>query len=226
MKERRRTTTRRIAGWIGLLLAAGAGAQAILTPTLTPIFAEDFSQVAVGGMPEGFLILNDNNFQVKEEGGNRFLHLPGAPLDDYGVMFGSGSREDWGAQARFHGTRQGRRFPAFGVSVNGVAGYRVQVAPAKRAIELFKGDQVKASVAYEWESGTWTLIRIQVKKTGEGKWLVQGKAWPEGAREPGEWMVTWEETESPIAGRAAVWGKPFSGTPIQFDDLKVLPLEK
>ncbi|MGE3309176.1 MAG: hypothetical protein AB7O66_04335 [Limisphaerales bacterium] len=234
MNERRRTTTRWIAGWKGLGIAAGAAAwigmgieaRADDSATLKPILAEDFSSVAVGSMPDGFLILNDNNFQVKEEDGNRFLHLPGAPLDDYGVMFGSGASENWGAQARIHATRQGRRFPAFGVSVNGVAGYRVQVAPAKRAIEIFKGDEVKASVEYAWESGTWTLIRVQVKKTGEGRWLVQGKAWPDGSKEPADWLVTWEETETPIAGRAAIWGKPFAGTEIRFDDLKVLPVGK
>jgi hypothetical protein len=221
MNELRRTW--RTLGWVSLLVAGTAGAWA--AEPLAPTFTQDFSQVAVGKIPESFLVL-DGQFEVKEADGNRFLELPGAPLDSYGVMFGSGAREDWGAQARFLGTGQGRRYPVFGVSLNGVAGYRVQVSPAKRAIELLKGDEVKVTFAFVWETGTWTQVRIQVRKVSEGSWKVEGKAWKDGTPEPANWMVVWNESETPIAGRAAIWGKPFSGTPIGFDDLKILPLEK
>lgn len=221
MNVRRRTW--RTLGWVGLLMAGALGAPA--ADPITPTFSQDFSQVAVGKIPDGFLVL-DGQFDVKEDSGNRFMELPGAPLDSYGVMFGPSGKEDWGAQARFSGTGQGRRYPVFGVSVNGVAGYRVQVSPAKRAIELLKGDEVKATFAFVWESGTWTQVRIQVRKVSEGAWKVEGKAWKDGTHEPADWMATWHETEAPIAGRAAVWGKPFSGTAIRFDDLKVLPVER
>lgn len=220
MKELRRTW--RMLGWVGLLI--GSPLTNAAEPA-APTFSQDFSQVAVGKIPEGFLVL-DGQFEVKEEAGNRYLELPGAPLDSYGVMFGAGGKEDWGAQARFFGTSQGRRYPVFGVSLNGVAGYRIQVSPAKRAIELMKGDDVKATFAFVWESGTWTNVRIQVRKVSEGQWKVEGRAWKDGTLEPSEWMAVWAESEVPIAGRAAVWGKPFSGTLIRFDDLKVLPLEK
>jgi len=221
MNELRRTW--RTMGWVGLLMA-GASVGWAAEPS-TPTFSQDFTQVAVGKIPDSFLVL-DGLFEVKELNENRFLELPGAPLDSFGVMFGSGAREDWGARARFFGTGQGRRYPVFGVSVNGVAGYRIQVSPAKRAIELLKGDEVKATFAFVWETGTWTQVRIQVRKVSDGAWKVEGKAWKDGTREPVDWMATWNETETPIAGRAAVWGKPFSGTPIGFDDLKILPLEK
>jgi len=191
----------------------------------TPVFTEDFSRIEVGQVPDGFLVL-DGAFQVKADGAEKFLELPGAPLESYGLMFGSGNKEDWGAQARVFGTLRGRRFPVFGVSVNGVGGYRVVVAPAKRAIELLKGDEVKASAEFIWEDGTWTQVRVQIRKLADGTWKVEGKAWKDGEEEPSQWLVGWTEADSPVAGRAAVWGQPFAGTPIRFDDLRILPVTK
>ena len=211
----------RAIGLAGVLTASAVNVAAL---GATPIFTQDFSQTEVEKLPDGFLDLG-GLFAVKEEGGEKFMELPGAPLESYGVMFGPGKREDWGAQARFWGTSQGRRFPVFGVSINTVGGYRVQVAPAKRAIELLKGDEMKATSPFVWQTGTWTQVRIQIRKVGEGAWRVEGKAWKDGSAEPRDWMITWDERETPIAGRAVVWGNPFSGTPIRFDDLKILPLE-
>jgi len=207
---------------LALLLLAGlpgAGHAA------SPLFSEDFGKTELGKLPDGFLVL-DGQFGAQADGNAHFLELPGAPLDTFGVMFGPGGKEDWGAQASFHGTSQGRRSPVFGISVNGVGGYRAQVAPAKKALELLKGDAVVASVPFSWESGSWTIVRVEVRKVGDAAWKVQGKAWKNGTPEPAAWMVTWNETEAPIAGRPAAWGKPFAGTPIRFDDFKVWPAEK
>lgn len=204
----------------GLLLLAGA----LAVGGAEPLFREDFSKLPVGAPPDAFLIL-EGQFEVKEGDGNRFLELPGAPLESMGIMFGPAKQEDWSAQARFSGTGQGRRFPVFGVSVNGQSGYRVQVTPARKALELFKGEESKASVPFEWTQAGWTHLRVQIRKVGAA-WKVEGKAWKEGAAEPAAWMISWEETETPIPGRVAVWGKPFSGTPIRFDDLMILPATK
>lgn len=200
-------------GWMLFAVLRGWSAAA-------PDFAEDFSKLPVGKLPDTFLVL-DGQFSVREEGADRFVELPGAPLESYGVMFGPAKKENWGAKARLRGTGQGRRFPVFGLSLNGVAGYRLQVAPAKKAVELLKGDEVRASAPLTWESGTWTQLRVQVRKAASGGWVVEGKAWKDGTPEPATWMVTWNDTEEPVSGRAAVWGKPFSGTPIHFDDFEV-----
>jgi hypothetical protein len=77
-------------------------------------------------------------------------------------------------------------------------------------------------VPYTWASDTWTSLRIQVRKTGSS-WIIEGKAWPAGAPEPEKWMITTEEKESLPAGRAGIWGSPYSGLPIRFDDLLVIP---
>lgn len=185
-----------------------------------PLFDTDFSAAAVGEVPDGMLVL-DGQFAVREADGGRFLELPGAPLESFGVLWGPAKKDDVTATARAFGTGQGRRFPVFGVSLNGVAGYRVQVVPAKRAVELLKGDEVKATAPFAWTSGAWTRLRVQVRKAGDAEWVIEGRAWADGTPEPETWTVTWQEKDPPIAGRAAVWGKPFSGTPIRFDDLRL-----
>lgn len=189
------------------------------------LFANDFEKVVPGELPADSIVLA-GQFDVKEDAGNRFLELPGAPLDSFGFMFGPAGKENWSAQARIFATAAGRRFPVFGVSINGYNGYRAQVAPAKRALELLEGDEVRASVPFQWQSGSWTIIRVQLRKTSETAWKVEGKAWIEGTAEPSAWQVAWDETDPPLQGRSIVWGYPFSGTPIRFDDLKVLPAPK
>ena len=34
-------------------------------------------------------------------------------------------------------------------------------------------------------------------------------------------MISYDDTEEPVGGRASVLGSPFAGTPIWFDDLRV-----
>jgi hypothetical protein len=162
-------------------------------------------------------------FLVKQEGDSKFLELPGEPLDTFGLLFGPTSGAEVSASARFFGTKTGRKFPTFAVSVNGVGGYKLQVSPGKKALEIYKGDEPRMSVSYEWPSGTWTQLRIQVRKRGEKECVVEGKAWPAGSPEPKAWMITLTDPEQPSAGRAGIWGSPYSGTPIRFDDLLIVP---
>ena len=49
--------------------------QAAAPPSATDIYVAD-------------LLVLDGAFAVKAEGGNKFLELPGAPLDTYGLLFG------------------------------------------------------------------------------------------------------------------------------------------
>lgn len=200
-----------------LLGVHGAGA------STEPLFREDFSSQELGRLPQGFMRM-DGQFRVVETEGNRHLELPGSPLESFGVLFGPGRREDWNITARFHATRQGRRYPVFGLSLNGVSGYRLQVAPAKRELELLKGDIVLTGVPFEWTQDSWTHLRLQLRQAGETTWVIEGRAWKAGTPEPETWPILWKETTPPIAGRAGVWGQPFSGTPILFDDIEIHPL--
>jgi hypothetical protein len=185
-----------------------------------PLYSQNFEAAPLDKAPEDFMVLS-GAFVVKSEGDNKFLELPGSPLDTFGLLFGPAQQSDVSATGRFHGRKQGRKFPTFGISLNGVAGYRLQVNPAKKALELLKSDEAKAQVEYAWEADQWTALRIQVRHVG-AKWEIEGKAWPAARPEPANWMIKFEESQEPPSGRAGIWGMPFSGHPIRFDDLRVV----
>lgn len=185
-----------------------------------PLYENNFEKAEIGKLPED-LKFATGEFTVKGEGGNKLLELPGAPLDSFNVQFGPTESADVVVSARIYGTAKGRRYPTFGVGLNGVAGWRLQVSPAKKALELYKDQDVKASVTRDWKPGEWAWFRLQARRVKDGEWRIEGKVWTSGALEPAQWMITFDEKEEPVAGCASVFGSPFSGTPIWFDDLTV-----
>ena len=185
-----------------------------------PLYQNDFEKAEIGKVPDEFLVL-DGGFAVKEENGNKFLELPGAPLDSFGVLFGPTEKENLAVSARIFGTSKGRRAPTFAVALGGVGGYKLQVSPGKKTLELYKGDDLKKSADFDWQSGKWTTLVLQIIKAKDGEWKVQGKAWNEGTVEPAEWKIESTEAEQPPAGRPAILGSPYATTPIRYDDLKV-----
>jgi hypothetical protein len=204
------------------VLVVAALLPAVAVGGAKPLFEQDFSKVDLNQVPADFLVL-DGQFAVKEEGGNRFLELPGAPLDTFGALFGPSAPAGLQVSGRILSTKQGRKFPIFGVGVNGVPGFRLQVAPAKKALELFKGEELKLTVPFDWQSGEWTQFKLQIRKV-DGAFKVDGKVW-QGAMEPKDWQVRFEDKDETPAGRPAIWGMPVAGTPIRYDDLKVTAVE-
>ena len=198
------------------LLAVPAGAA-------EPLYKNDFESAEVGKMPSEMMVVA-GDFQVKQDKDGKYLELPGEPLDSFGFLFGPSVKDEVTASARFFGTKKGRKFPSFGVSLNGVGGYHLQGSSAKGALEFFKGDESKLSVPYTWTPDAWTMLRIAVRKSGTG-WVIEGKAWPAGSPEPEKPLISLEEPKEPSSGRAGIWGSPFSGTPIRFDDLLVESLK-
>jgi hypothetical protein len=188
------------------------------------LYREDFEKTAPGGVPEEFLVI-DGAFAVRDLDGNRVLELPGEPLETFGVLFGPNLTEPAAVRARFNGTRRGRRFPTFGAGLGGAEGYRLIVSANKDALELFSGEKPVAGVEYKWESGNWTELLLRIRRSGEGQWRIEGKVWRQGAPEPADWMIGLDLREPPPAGRASLWGSPFAGTPIQFDDLALMRVE-
>ncbi len=188
-----------------------------------PVYAADFESAEVGKAPKDFLVIA-GAFVVQEESGKKFLELPGSPLDTFGALFGPAKMEGLSVTGKFFATKTGRKFPAFGLSLNGAGGYRLQVSAAKKQIEIFKGDESRANAPFEWSDAVWFSLRIQARKTPAGAWVIEGKVWPAAKGEPATWSVSLEEKDAPAAGRPGVWGSPFSGTPIRFDDLTVTPI--
>ena len=189
-----------------------------------PIYENDFEKAELNKVPSDFLVL-DGQFAVKADGGNKFLELPGAPLDTFGVLFGPTEKEGVAVSARIFGTHKGRRYPTFAVGLNGqgTTAFRLQVSPARKALELYRGDEMTASAPYEWQPGAWTKLRLQVRKMKDDEWKVEGKAWTDGGKEPAAWTVSFDEKKQPVAGKASIWGSPYATTPIRFDDLRVAP---
>mgnify|MGYP002631057689 FL=1 len=186
-----------------------------------PLYSQGFEQTEAGKVPEGMLVL-EGGFEVKAVAGGKVLELPGAPLETFGVLFGPTEKDGLCVQARILGTGQKRRAPSMAVGLNGVGGYKLELSPAKKSLVLFKGEEVKATVPFEWQSGVWSQLKLQLRKTAAGAAL-EGKVWPHGGKEPAAWQITFTDKDPAPPGRPSIWGNPYSGTPIQFDDLIVTP---
>ena len=196
------------------------GLAALTIYAAEPLYQTNFEKTKTGEVPEDFLVL-DGDFSVKQEEGNKYLELPGAPLDAFGFMFGPSARHGNEISARMFGTKKGRRYPVFGIALNGVNGYRLQVAPAKRAIELLKGSAVMAKVPFRWGGGEWLRLALRVEQTGAAEWTVSGRVWADGKKAPAKPTITHKETKEPRNGKPSIWGSPYSGTPIRYDDIVV-----
>jgi hypothetical protein len=183
-------------------------------------YANDFQSAEVGSVPDDFLVLQ-GAFSVQEQDGHRFLELPGAPLESFGLLFGPTERANLAVSARVQTGARGRLYSTFGIGLNGVAGYRLQVSPARQALELYKADEPLAATPFNWRPDSWTMMRLRVRQLADDKWKVEGKAWEQGADEPAGWMIVLEDADSPPPGRPSLWASPFAGKPIRFDDLLV-----
>src|SRR3954454_19115309 len=82
------------------------------------LYSNNFETAEVDKVPDDMLVL-DGNFAVKQEDGNKFLELPGAPLDTFGVLFGPTTNANVAVAAKIYSTGKGRRYPVFGVGLNG-----------------------------------------------------------------------------------------------------------
>lgn len=205
---------------------AQAGGAKNAAPAAKAVYSQNFDQAELDKVPDGMLVL-DGGFAVKASASGKALELPGDPLETFGVLFGPSEKDGLCVQARISGTGKGRRFPVLAVGLNGVGGYKLQITPAKKALEIYKGEGVKASVPFDWQSGKWATLKFQLRPSGKaGEWLAEGMVWVEGAPEPAVWQITFTETAEPAPGRPSIWGLPFSGTPIQFDDLVVTPAKQ
>ena len=193
-------------------------------PSEKILFQSSFASAKTDAPPDGFMILG-GEFKVQEMDSKKILELPGSPLDDFGALFGPAQGENVVVRARIRSEGSRRLAPRFGVGLNGASGYRLLVVPSRKEVQLFKDQEAIASAPFEWESGAWTRLHLQVRKISDGKWRVEGKAWTDGKAEPPQWTITFDATAAPTAGKASVWGAPYSGKPVQFDELIVSSID-
>ncbi|MDB5294408.1 MAG: hypothetical protein JWO31_391 [Phycisphaerales bacterium] len=218
-----------------LAAADGAAVAPVSGKSPAAAYATDLSAMPVGKPPDELFILN-GGFKVVEAGGNKFLELPGNPLDSFGVLFGPEDQQAAEVSARISGTAAGRMFPEYGVGTNDAGGWKLWAMPGQGALALRKKDADEvARVPFAFADGKWTRLKLRVAPaaggggdkggggTGGGKWQVQGKAWADGEPEPAGWTIAATDDAAPPKGRASVWGHPYAGTPIRFDDLSAGP---
>ena len=206
-----------LARWIAIHLARDTQAKAA---QVKPLYQNDLSKEKNGELGEGFLVL-DGAFAVRSDNGQKLIELPGSPLGTHGVLFGPTEASNVAVQAKIRTTNNKRRYSAFGIGLNGVGGYRLQITAAKQKLELYKQDEVVASVPYRWQPDQWLWTTLQVRKVGDSIWRVEGKVWVEGAASPASWMISFNDKEEPYAGMASIWGQTFAGKPIHYDELSI-----
>jgi hypothetical protein len=187
-----------------------------------PGYSQGFEQAKEGKPPEDLLILA-GQFQVKSVDNNKVVEVAPHPLESFAILFGPGDQQTYAVSARIKSTNTGRRFPEFGVGALGPSGYKLWLMPATGQLQLKAGDQTLTHVPFEWKSGTWTRLKLLLTKAADNKMKLQGKAWADGQQEPRDWTISVEINQPPKPGKASIWATPYSGTPVQFDDLSVTP---
>jgi hypothetical protein len=185
-------------------------------------FGQNFESLPEGKPPQDFLVLA-GNFTIKSIDNSKVLQVDPDPLDSFGLLFGPAEFETGVVGARVRATNTGKRFPEFGIGALGASGYKLWLMPATSQLQFKAGDQTLSQVPYEWKSGAWTRLKLQLAKASDGKLKLQGKAWPDGKDEPKDWTITLQAAQPPKPGKASIWATPYSGTPVQFDDLQVTP---
>jgi len=214
MRSKARNNLALLAALVVLCLAAAASD-----------YRTDFSHAAPGALPKDLQAVG-GSFRVVDVEKNKLLELPGEPLEIGGALFGPAQTGPIEVRARAWGARSGRRFPEFGVGAGDVGGYRLMYLPGQRRVELRKGDEV-LKVLDATESinpDGWIWMRLRLAKGPDGRWFADGTVWPDGAQASGPvtpQRVNVEMKDPPPPGRPSVWGIPFSGKPIRFDDLSV-----
>jgi hypothetical protein len=188
------------------------------------LFKSDFESANVDSLPEELMVLA-GEFSVKDIGGNKALELAGNPLEDFGALFGPAESDGIAVRARIRSESAKRLAPRFGVGLGGVGGYRLLIASGQNGLQVFRDQQTVASAPFEWTPGKWTSLHLQLRKVSEDKWIIEGRAWADGTPEPKDWAISFEVSEGPPAGKASIWGAPYSGKPILFDDLSVISLQ-
>ena len=179
----------------------------------------DFEEFEEGTEPDLFVI--EGTFKIAAEDGNKVLQLEPLPLAESGVIFGKSLKGAASVTADVKASKLRRSTPRFGVGLHGISGYRLRVVPASSKLEVVKSDEVVQSVDYKWTSDEWLTLRLTIEAGAEGKWVIGGWVWPRGGEAPKEPAITFQSDEKLGQGKASIWGTPYSGTPISYDNVVI-----
>ena len=180
----------------------------------------NFENADIGQAPADLFIL-DGDFMVTKIEENRVLALAGEPLGEFGVLFGRRKSSEVRLRARIRSRSLSRQLPSFGIGLNGRSGFRLTVAAGAHVVRLHTGNEILASTRYHWQSERWTWLELSVEQISATSWHVCAKVWEHGVTEPVDSILAWTTTRQPSTGRPSMWGIPYAGQPIFFDDLSV-----
>jgi hypothetical protein len=204
--------------WLGLLALLGAGESKPLT--------FDFETWPEGDPPADQLMVVEGDFTIKTLSGNKIMEVGSSTVAEANALLGPAASGSASIETRVFATKAGRSYPSFGIGVHGQTGYRLMMAPAANELRLTKGGQVVKTVPFVWKSETWLRLKLEVKKGVTGIWTITAKAWPSDAAQPLEPSIELTDAKISGLGRASLWATPFSGTPIDFDDVRVTVQEQ
>ena len=189
--------------------------------TETSVFHESFSSAKA--LPADFTEFN-GKVGIGRLNGNRYAELPAKPVSSRGLLFGPALSKGLRVEARFL-AEDGEKSPTFAVGLNGLSGYKLQVTPNKQQLELLRDEVIVHAEKFEWLSGKWTQLQLQVRELPGLQWAVEGKAWHEKQAKPKKWNLQWKDTAAPINGQPSVWGTPYAVKPIALDDVRLRVVE-
>ena len=175
---------------------------------------------AEGDVPKEVFVV-DGTIKITTKDGGKAIMISPEPITDATAQIGDSSRGSSSIQARVFATKRGRSTPRVGVSVHGLSGYRLMLNLAKKQVELNLGGEVVATAPYVWTSDAWTKMSLVVSKKSSADWEILGKVWPADGEEPKEPQLKSSASDLKAQGKCAIWGSPFSETPIYFDDIAV-----
>ena len=190
-------------------------------------FSEDFSQLEIGSEPDSIFVL-DGLYTVQKQGDDeRSLLLPGTPMGDFGLLFGPRIKEkSLEISFSFFASKKGRRMPSIAAGIGGVRGYRLRLNPASRNIVFSLDEEAIWQLPLSWQGDKWWSIRFRAMP-GESNQATRlsFKLWPRDQQEPTDWVVSEEFGFVYEGGKCALWGFPYSSTPILFDDIRIFSKE-
>lgn len=183
-------------------------------------FNEDFSNTVIGEEPVSLFILDGAYTVQNDKNGERVLALPGTPTRDFGILFGRKIKEKaLELRFSFFSTSQGRRMPSVAASVGGVRGLRFRLNPAARNFTLSLDEVFLKEIPFTWRGNQWWSVRFQALPSGGVQTKV--KLWPSVDPEPVSWLIDEFFKVEYKGGKCALWGFPYAGTSILFDDIAI-----
>jgi hypothetical protein len=182
----------------------------------------DFEEYEAGSGADDLFIIEGSFKFAEEEGGNKILELEPRPLAESGIIFGKSLKGAATVTAKIKAQKKRRSAPRFGIGLHGISGYRFRVVPARNIVELVKSEEPVKSAEFKWTSGDWAHVKLSIEPAmAEGKWVINGWVWKDGDKPTPGPVISLTAEGKPGQGKASIWGTPYSGTPILYDDIVI-----